>query len=150
MIVFNRKNKGDYTCFNNMTSTFIDYNNEPYRCAESAWQAQKCADPDERKCFFLLPGPAARRLGAVINKRPDWDEIQYEILVKVLTAKFEQNIPFRKVLLSTGDEPIVYDTTGLHDNLLGRCNCNKCLMLPSQNLLGKALEEVRSKLREES
>lgn len=149
MISF-KKGKEPFLCFNNNVRSNIEYNNEPFKCAEAAWQAQKCANPDERSCFFLLAAPAARRLGEVVNVRPDWEEVKYDIMVEVLTAKFEQNKEFREVLLSTEEEEIVFDTTGWHDNTWGMCSCAKCRIASSQNLLGKALVQVRTLLREKS
>lgn len=147
MISFSRK-PGPYSCLSNMTKCAIVYNEEPFTCAEAAWQAQRCADPEERRCFFLLSGSAAKRLGAVINTRADWDSVKYDILVDVLMSKFNHNEDYRDVLLSTNDEEIIADTTGWHDNTWGKCSCIKCSSVPAMNLLGKALMQVRSNIRE--
>lgn len=147
MITFSRS-KGPYAFLSNMAKSPISFNNEPFTCAESAWQAQKCADPKERECFFIITGPAAKRLGEVVNTRPDWNDIRYDVLIEVLIAKFEQNETFREALLNTDEEEILFDTTGWHDNTWGRCSCVKCSVVPAQNLLGKALVEARRALRE--
>lgn len=63
-------------------------------------------------------------------------------MVGVLICKFG-NPELRKILLSTGDEELVEDTTSWHDNIWGNCDCPRCRNIPGQNLLGKALMQVR-------
>jgi ribA/ribD-fused uncharacterized protein len=80
-----------------------------------------------------------------------WLTASYKIMVDVVYAKFSQNSNLKDVLLSTGDKTIVeaspYDTIwgiGMHwedDRVLDEKNWR------GQNLLGKALMEVREKLR---
>ena len=64
-------------------------------------------------------------------------------MVKALQAKFSQHKKLRSVLLGTGDRKIIENAT--HDSVWG---CGKDGL--GQNLLGKALMEVRGQLRKES
>ena len=63
-------------------------------------------------------------------------------------VKMAENKELGEVLKSTGDASIVEDTTGWHDNLWGSCSCPRCDGITGQNLLGKALMEVRARLSE--
>jgi len=81
-----------------------------------------------------------------------WLEVSYQIMVDVNYAKYQQNPYLIKILLSTGDKTIVeaspYDTIwgiGIHwgdDRVL---NPDEWL---GTNLLGKALMEVRERLKQ--
>ena len=48
-----------------------------------------------------------------------------------------QNIPLE----------IIYDTSGGHDNVLGRCGCKDCQGKKYENLYGKVLMRVREELK---
>ena len=50
-------------------------------------------------------------------------------------------------LLATDDLPIVYDTTGSHDNELDHCLCKACRDKEYQNVYGKVLMRVRKELK---
>ena len=68
-------------------------------------------------------------------------------LYRAAKAKFEQNKKLKEKLLQTGELNIIYDTTGSHDNVLGRCQCKDCQKNEYQNLYGKILMRVREELR---
>jgi len=67
-------------------------------------------------------------------------------LYRAVKAKYEQNQIYRDKLLQTGDIEIIYDTTGSHDNVLGRCLCQECKDKEHRNLYGKILMRVREEL----
>ena len=71
-----------------------------------------------------------------------------ERLYHVVRARFGQNSSEREKLLGTGAAEIIYDTTGSHDNTLGRCRCADCQGKEYRNLYGKALMRVRAELRD--
>lgn len=80
-----------------------------------------------------------------------WNQHKFDIMVKGLLLKFEQNESLKKQLLATGDKILVegspYDRiwgVGIHyssELILDEKNWK------GENLLGKALMEVRSKLK---
>ena len=41
----------------------------------------------------------------------------------------------------------LFKKKGWHDNVWGNCECERCKETEGKNLLGKALMEVRSKLK---
>jgi len=68
------------------------------------------------------------------------EEVKYGIMVKALTAKFTQHESLRQLLLGTENKPIVYANP-----LNYEWGCGK--EGTGQNLLGKALVEVRESLK---
>jgi ribA/ribD-fused uncharacterized protein len=95
----------------------------------------------------------AKQLGRQIKNFDveEWTEVAYSVMVKVNLCKYEQNPLLLKILLSTGDKTIVeaspQDTIwgiGLHwenDDCLDKTKWK------GLNLLGKALMEVRERLK---
>ena len=146
-MVYFSKRDGVYGCFSNFYNCLIQYKGEVYNNSEAAWQAQKC--PPRCKEFRNKTGSQAKRLGRSVPLRDDWEKVKYSEMVAVLTCKFQQNPELLKLLLSTGNEVLVEDTTGWHDNIWGRCSCSDCMGTGKvgKNLLGKALMEVRDLLR---
>lgn len=143
MIKFSRVRQ-EYGAFSNFADCVVVYKGLTYRSSEAAWQAQKC--PERASEFTTLNVSEAKRLGRHVALRSDWEEIKYSEMVDVLRAKFTQHPKLRDLLLSTGDEVLVEDTTGWHDNIWGNCDCVRCSHIKGKNWLGKALMEVRTEL----
>lgn len=61
-----------------------------------------------------------------------------------LLPLLSQNVQLLNWLMLTGEEQLLENTTGWHDNTWGDCSCPKCKNITGQNLLGKALMEVRA------
>jgi N-glycosidase YbiA len=109
-----------------------------YPTVEHYFQAHKAtcrADHDrvlaEHDCW------AAKGAGRSIPLRADWEEVKYEVMLSGLRAKFE--IPYyREQLLDTGNREIREDSPT--DFEWGYRN-------GGQNLLGKALMQVRAEIR---
>lgn len=147
MIAF-KKTDAAYGCFSNFTPCHIEFEGVSYQNSEAAWQSLKSLDMDTRKSFSELSAGQAKKKGRRVALRSDWESVKYQLMVDVCYAKFTQNEEFKQVLLSTGDDTIVEDTTGWHDNIWGNCNCPKCQNKVGRNLLGKALMEVRARIVE--
>ena len=146
MIKFSRNN---YPSFSNFHMAPIVFQGLTYSSSEAAFQSMKTIDYEERLQFTQLSPSAAKKMGRKIQLRPDWEEIKYPIMVEICYAKFTQNPALKYLLLNTGDEEIVENTTAWHDNIWGNCECPKCINIKGQNLLGKALMEVRERLVKE-
>ncbi len=136
-----------YACFSNFYECPVEFAGIKYRNSEAAWQSLKTENMEERMKFSTLSGAAAKKSGRKVLLRPDWEEIKYSCMVDICYAKFTQNEKPGEILLSTGEDILVENTTGWHDNLWGNCECPKCIGRPGKNLLGKALMETREKLR---
>lgn len=74
----------------------------------------------------------------------EWSAVRYPIMSLILYHKFSQNKDLKELLLSTKDA-LIYEASPL-DNIwgIGSTDVND---IKGQNLLGKALMEVREKLK---
>lgn len=112
---------------------------EIYPTVEHYFQASKAMTISDHD-FVLGAGDAAaaKAAGRKIKLRSDWDDVRYAVMVRGLHAKFA--IPmYREKLLATGSREIREDSPT--DFVWGYRN-------GGQNLLGKALMEVRISIRE--
>lgn len=146
MIKFS-KTDDKYGCFSNFYKCKIIYDGLEYKSSEAAWQAQKTLDVNEREQFCNYTAYQSKKLGRSVKLRSDWESVKYNLMIDVCYAKFNQNTDLKEILLSTGDEELVENTTGWHDNIWGNCECPRCINKVGQNLLGKALMEVRKLIR---
>ena len=161
-IKFSRKS-GKYCCFSNFTPCIVVFDGITYGNTEAAWQAQKTLDKKQREAFAKLSPSDAKKAGrgklelhdengnslACVKLRADWEDVKYQLMVDICLEKFRHEPKFREILLSTGNDEIIENTTGWHDNIWGNCECDKCKNIKGKNLLGKALMEVREILRKE-
>lgn len=142
-IIFSFKNK-NYSYLSNFYNVAVEYNGLRYRNAEAAYQSMKTLDSAKQKEFVSLLGKDAIRFGKTLRVRSDWEFIKYDVLVDICYAKFSGSYDMTTKLLSTGKAYLLNDTTSWHDNELGNCECGrKCKNIVGENLLGKALMQVR-------
>ena len=92
---------GDYEFLSNFFPAKIEYEGLIYLNAESAFQAQKEKTKDLRKKYQNMNPMKAKELGETCDKRDGWEEIQDEVMYKIVKAKFSQQAPLRKKLLET-------------------------------------------------
>ena len=149
MIKFSKTND-KYGCFSNFYLAPVNFNGMTFTNNEAAWQAQKCAIKRTIANFQTKTPSQAKASGRRVKLRPDWEEVKYGLMVDVCYAKFTQNEDLKDILLSTGNEELCENTTGWHDNIWGNCECPKCKDIIGKNLLGKALMEVRDRIKEEA
>jgi len=149
MVIKFSKTDGKYGCFSNFYLAPVEFDGMKFTNSEAAWQAQKCIIESTKKIFQTKNPSQAKSSGRRVKLRKDWEEVKYGLMVDVCYAKFTQNKDIKEILLSTGDNDIQENTTSWHDNIWGHCECPKCMNKPFQNLLGKALMEVREKIKEE-
>jgi ribA/ribD-fused uncharacterized protein len=142
LIIFNAPDPSEYDeCFSNFSPSPIVYDGVKYPTVEHAFQAQKSPDYLIRLSISNLKTPQqAKRAGRAITMRPDWSKVRYDIMVACLREKF--SVPeYKELLLGTGDEEIVEDASEWDDRVWGRGKNGD-----GQNLLGKALMQVRDEL----
>jgi len=146
MIRFGRRN-GICPEFSNFYDAPVMYDGVTYRNNECAFQAQKTLDKGERLKFRELSGSQAKQAGRKVLLRSDWDSIKYGVMVDLCYDKFNRDEKLKDILLSTGNQWILENTTGWHDNIWGACSCPRCNGKWSSNLLGRALMTARSRIR---
>jgi N-glycosidase YbiA len=114
-----------------------------YRTIEHFFQASKAITREAHDMIRAQRGPGdAKRQGRMTPLRPDWEESKYEIMMCGLRVKFRDSF-YRAELLATGNREIAEDSPtdfvwGIRDESGG---------LGGQNLLGRALMELRSEIR---
>jgi len=136
---------------------FIKYKGITFFNSEQAFMWEKVVffgDMEAAQNIVKNPDPArCKRIGRMIDgfDAEKWSKVSFQIMVDVNYAKYSQNPRLKALLLSTEDKIIVeaspYDTIwgiGLHwenDDCLDESKWK------GQNLLGKALMEVRNQLK---
>lgn len=119
-----------------------------YPSTEHLFQASKTFSSDEfKEIVQARTCGVAKRLGAKVTLRPDWEEAKLMSMRYATILKYTQHPDLGRKLVSTGDEEIVEYNTW-HDNIWGVCTCENCAEKVGQNHLGKTLMEVRTILRE--
>jgi len=118
-----------------------------YTTGEGAFQSAKTLDTAARSAFISMDPGTAKGKGRKLALRQDWEDIKYQVMLDIQHSKFQDPV-LRKMLLDTGEKPIIEDTTGWHDNIWGDCRCDACRSIQGRNLLGKALMAVRADLRD--
>lgn len=141
-ILFYGHHSGEYKCFSNFYPVSFNLNNFNWSTSEQAFMSFK--DPSmsyQKKIKNAINPYDAKKIGRLANLVPNWDQIKFEIMLKVLFAKFDQNPEIKEILLSTGNLQIHED-----------CNDKWWGGGPNypqgKDLLGKALIKTRNKLRE--
>ncbi len=124
---------GDYA-FNDMGSALYALNSpEAYR-----HQFENIGFSNARKIYRNIP------------HYEETAELLRKNLRTIILARCRQQNGFIQLLLDTGDRTIIYDTSGSHDNLLGRCRCCECIGKEFHNIYGEELMEVRDLLKKGS
>lgn len=134
--------KGTYGCFSNFYPAVITLRDKEWPTTEHFFQAMKFEGSKYADTIRTAANPTkAKRLGKsrAHPLRTDWESVRYPLMLEALRAKFTQHQKLREVLLSTGSSPISEHTC--RDRIWGDGGDGS-----GQNLLGKALMQVRSEL----
>lgn len=124
--------RDEYFFLSNFYPVEIKLDGIVYPNAETAFQAQKTLDVEERRKFSMLKNPVqAKRLGRKVKLRDDWEEVKLEIMTEIVSQKFLQHPHLIEMLLQTGDEELV------EGNKWDVCKGK------SENHLGKILMKIR-------
>ena len=102
-----------------------------------------CVPEEYRGQFENMGMKAARKLYNTLPHQNTGEEKIQETIMKVTSARFEQHPDLMEKLKESGEREIIYDTSGGHDNLFGRCRCDECRGKEYANLYGKALMKIR-------
>ena len=114
-----------------------------FNSSEAAFQAMKCANLFHMMQFTGSISPfAAKRLGRRVQIRPDWEDIKFDVMRKIVEAKFIQNPQLMDKLVETYPA-ILIEANTWHDNTWGNCTCEKCADICGKNWLGSILMSIR-------
>lgn len=125
----------------------IGHGEQWYSTSEHAFAAAKA---DSRPGHDLVasqvsPG-AAKMKGRRVRLRADWEDVKFDVMWKVLRAKFEQNPEAVRVLLETGQRPI-YEGNTWGDRIWGVTrNTVNAAEWVGRNALGVQLMALRREL----
>lgn len=129
--------RDEYFFLSNFYPVEIKLDGIVYPNAETAFQAQKTLDVEERRKFSMLKNPVqAKRLGRKVKLRDDWEEVKLDIMTEVVSQKFLQHPHLIEMLLQTGDEDLV-EGNKWGDRFWGVCKDK------GENHLGKILMKIR-------
>lgn len=129
--------RDEYFFLSNFYPVEIKLDGIVYPNAETAFQAQKTMDAEERRKFSMLKNPVqAKRLGRKVKLRDDWEEVKLDIMTEIVSQKFLQHPHLIEMLLQTGDEELV-EGNKWNDRFWGVCKGK------GENNLGKILMKIR-------
>ena len=97
----------EYEFLSNFYPVCVKYDGVLYYNAEAAYQAQKCANADDKKQFDKLRSSEAKRLGGKVELRHDWDQVKLPLMEEIVRAKFTQNPYLAEFLVKTGDKELI-------------------------------------------
>lgn len=130
--------RGPYSFLSNFHPCKVVFEGDTYKSSEHAYMAAKSTDPAAREWIRNCSTAAeAKKEGRNLVLRPNWETMKYEVMHRILLAKFSDPV-LKDKLLATGDYELV------EGNWWGDKTWGVCLKTnQGQNLLGKALMEVR-------
>lgn len=133
----------EYGCFSNFSKHGFELGGKYWMTSEHYFQAQKFIGTEYEEQVRMSSTPMeAANMGRDRSKplRKDWEEVKDDIMRRAVLEKFKSNNDAKKILLSTGDEEIIEETT--KDYYWG-CGEDRT----GKNMLGKILMETRDVLR---
>jgi len=134
--------RGEYFLYSNFYLRNVIYAGIRFLCNESAFQAMKCEDYEQREKFSNLDPSHAKRKGGRhgdIRLRSDWEQVKDQIMYEIVKEKFLQNKDLKKKLEETGDA-YLEEENNWGDDYWGTVNGK------GKNKLGKILMRVREEL----
>jgi ribA/ribD-fused uncharacterized protein len=132
-----------YGCFSNFSAHGFELDGRWWPSAEHYFQAQKFAGTRHADRIGRAATPLlAARLGRdrSLPLRRDWERVKDDVMRRAVAAKFTANADIRAILLATGDEEIVENTSTDHYWGGGRGGTGR-------NMLGRILMRTRTQLR---
>lgn len=145
-IKFYRANEKPYGAFSNLFRRPVIFEDVTYPTAEHAYQAGKAAKPAVRDWILAAPSPSLAAMAAhglySWDVVPNWAEIKFDRMRRVLRAKFSQHPDLANLLISTAPARLV--EAGRVNNAVNRLWGE--VEGRGQNKLGVMLMELRSQL----
>lgn len=109
IILFNSESESYSELSNFHPSPFI-YEGREYITSEQCYQAEKFCQPQLKHLVLAAASPLeAKRIAAKYRDevRPDWFEVNVDVMRRIVSAKFEANDHLVELLLSTGNRVLV-------------------------------------------
>jgi ribA/ribD-fused uncharacterized protein len=133
---------GEYRWLSNFWPVKIHWLGRSWESLEHAYQASKAVDPEDIEIIAQQETPGrAKRAGAKLIIRDDWEYVRVEVMSQLLVRKFAHP-ELQELLLATGDQEI-QEGNNWNDRFWGVCDGE------GENILGKLLMGLRRSLRED-
>ncbi|NOK60917.1 MAG: NADAR family protein [Chloroflexi bacterium AL-W] len=132
-----------YGCFSNFSPHSIELNGKWWATTEHYFQAQKFVGTEHEEQTRLAKTPKqAAEMGRNRSRplRADWEVVKDAVMREAVLQKFLTHHDIQSLLLETGDEELVEQTT--YDYYWG-CGTDGT----GKNMLGQILMEVRAEIR---
>lgn len=130
----------NYRFLSNFESCDVLFDGIIYPSSENAYQAAKSLDIEVRKKFVDISSTESKKLGKIVEIRPDWNNIKLDIMYSIVFDKFTRNSKLGDQLIETGDK-YLEETNYWKDTFWGVCNG------VGKNWLGRILMDVREQIR---
>jgi len=131
------KFRGEHAFLSNFFGAEIRIGNNTYSTNEHAFHAAKCVDPAQHVLILNAKSPAeAKSIGKEVTLKPNWLEIQDEIMFFINMVKYTTHFDLKQKLLATGSRELV-EGNWWGDTYWGVCNG------AGENRLGKILMRIR-------
>lgn len=135
----------EYAFLSNFYAHPIEIDGDTYPTNEHAFQALKTDDPAERQRVREAKTPAsAKSLGKRVTLREGWDTARFEVMERVVRAKFS-DLALAEMLRATGGQELI-EGNAWRDTTWG-CVLGKDGSWKGRNELGKILMRVREELK---
>lgn len=132
--------RGNHRFLSNFHPAEVELDGETYPTVEHAYQAAKTLDASERR-FVRTAASAkeAKERGQGVLKQPNWDNLRYGVMLRLLRQKFGHR-DLGDLLLATQEAKLIEGNTW-GDTTWGVCRGK------GKNMLGVLLMQVRDELR---
>ena len=133
----------DFYVLSNFSSFRVQWRGYDFDTSEAAYHWEKFPDSTflQEAIRTARSGHDAFKIAEKFSKdkRPDWDDIKFDIMRDILLAKVSQHEYVRRKLLATGERELIEDSW--RDSVWG-WGPNR----DGQNMLGKIWMEIRKEL----
>ncbi len=138
----------------------IEYLEQQFHCSEQIFMYCKAIHFKDEDSAILIAQASTPQEAKALGRRvsnfnsDEWDRVKYYYMMEAITAKFTQNWLLKKWLLDPRFDNKTFVEASPVDSIwgIGMAENNLDLLDTSrwgQNLLGKALTELRDKLKQE-
>ena len=108
MSIWFKKEDPEYGCFSNFFPSKVKIDGKTYQTSEHFYQAMKAKTQEDHDYIADAPTPhESRKRGKKCDLRDGWEEIKDNIMLTVVSAKFEQHSNLAEILISTGEEELI-------------------------------------------
>lgn len=129
-----------YKWLSNFWPVEVEFDGETYPSTEHAYQAAKTLIPEERMMVRRTSAcGAAKKMGAAVTLRKDWEEIKIGVMHDLVRQKFTKHSYLKEKLILTGRHHLVEGNTW-NDKFWGVCDGE------GENHLGRILMDVRAEI----